>query len=215
MQSRSLRGEQIDQLYQEHLCRDFPPDERKPLAQIHRAVDRGIYRVVGFYREDTLCGYALLSVLPGRRFGFLDYFAVVPQMRGGGIGGQLLADLRRQMADLQGIFFEVEQPQSAPDPQQAGRHTLLSAGRLPLHRCIHPAVWGKLLHFIPALCRRCRRRDASCRGGGKLPGDGRPRPIRPKSGDMATGAAGRRALHTAVKIAKKPCRQAHLPTGPF
>ncbi len=121
MQSRSLRGEQIDQLYQEHLCRDFPPDERKPLAQIHRAVDRGIYRVVGFYLEDTLCGYALLSVLPGRRFGFLDYFAVVPQMRGGGIGGQLLADLRRQMADLQGIFFEVEQPQSAPDPQQAGR----------------------------------------------------------------------------------------------
>ena len=55
---RELTQKEIIQVYEQHLLRDFPPEEWKPLKQILNLVKEGSYQVYGFYEEDTLNAYA-------------------------------------------------------------------------------------------------------------------------------------------------------------
>ena len=98
---KALTGEQVTDIYARHMCRDFAPDELKPLAGILRLMDEGLYRAYGLYEEGSLRGYAMLMTSPGGRTALLDYYAVISSRRGAGYGSRFLALLRAENKDNQ------------------------------------------------------------------------------------------------------------------
>lgn len=105
---KALAREQVTEIYTRHMCRDFAPDELKPLAGILRLMDEGLYRAYGLFEEDGLRGYAMLMTSPGGRAALLDYYAVISSRRGAGYGSRFLALLREELRDLDGIVLESE-----------------------------------------------------------------------------------------------------------
>ncbi len=117
---KPLDRPQWQQLYQTAMVRDFPASELKSVSMLERLEDKGWYTFLGFYAEEEperLCAYALLvQTNPGAVL--LDYFAVEPSLRGGGIGGKIL-DLLKQWAGQKAPLFlaEVEDPDFAQSPE--------------------------------------------------------------------------------------------------
>ena len=108
MVTRILTIEQIRDIYDRYLVFDFPADERKPLRMIEKAVGEGRYSCVGAFDEDgNFLGYAFF-VFDGKKY-LLDYYAVVPDMRGKGIGTAFLK-AAVQDTDASIMLIEVEDP---------------------------------------------------------------------------------------------------------
>lgn len=117
MEQKILTPEEIGLVYQNHMIRDFPPEERKPLQSIQALVRRGIYTGIGWFDGGKLKGYAFLADIHGPAV-LLDYFAVCPDGRGQGAGSRLLAEMAQGYAP-RGILIEAEDPDSAPDKELA------------------------------------------------------------------------------------------------
>ena len=115
--AENLTPEEIGLVYQNHMIRDFPPEERKPLQSIQALVRRGIYTGIGWFDGGKLKGYAFLADIHGPAV-LLDYFAVCPDGRGQGAGSRLLAEMAQGYAP-RGILIEAEDPDSAPDKELA------------------------------------------------------------------------------------------------
>ena len=115
--------QQAQQIYEQHMTRDFPPAELKPFAMIRQGMQQGSYDFLALYRaDDTLMGYAVLVAEPGQPAALLDYYAVLPQTRGGGVGAAGLQLLRQYYAaQKDSILIESEYPAEAPDPAAARR----------------------------------------------------------------------------------------------
>lgn len=115
-----MNQEEITALYETHMRRDFPPSELKHLSSILHMVQKGHYDVLGAYQDDELVAYALLYCPKGRGASLLDYLAVMPHLRGNGIGSALLDELRRYYAaDHDVLLIECERPKAAPDEEEA------------------------------------------------------------------------------------------------
>ena len=109
MITRNLTIEQVRDVYDTHLVFDFPAEERKPLRMIEKAVGEGRYRCVGAFGEDEeLLGYAFFVFEKDRCL--LDYYAVVPEKRGMGIGTKFLK-MAAADADAKMLLIEVEDPE--------------------------------------------------------------------------------------------------------
>ena len=113
MTIRELTIKEIRQTYKEHLRRDFPAEERKPLAMIERSYRRGDYLCLGAFEDGRMTGYAFF-VFCGRNC-LLDYYAVLPDLRGRGIGSEFLKRMTdtalTDRADI--LLIEVENPRYA------------------------------------------------------------------------------------------------------
>lgn len=82
----------LAQWYQKELSEAFPPNERKPLAEIERLLAAGRYQVLGLYGDDGLLAYATLNTDPAYPdYLLLDYLGVTARLRSQGIGAQFLA----------------------------------------------------------------------------------------------------------------------------
>ena len=116
-----LHDAQIGALYASGMRRDFPPSELKSLASILKMKHRGMYDVLGAYREDgELAAYALVYRPAIGRAVLLDYLAVEPAYRHAGVGSLLLAQLRAHYAAVADVLLiECERPKAAPDETQA------------------------------------------------------------------------------------------------
>ena len=112
-----------EEIYNRYMVADFPPAERKPLAMILQGMQAGNYEFLGLYAADqTLAGYAVLVTGREQAAALLDYYAVLPQNRCGGVGKTGLALLRQHYAGrLDNILIESEYPAEAPDPALAER----------------------------------------------------------------------------------------------
>lgn len=123
MQIRLLNETQAGEIYRGQMRRDFPPEELKPFSSIEQMIRDGIYEPLAFYTEDgALLAYAWQTVLPDHTGALLDYFAVVPGLRGGGVGTQVLRALAGWYAGRKGaLIIECEHPAEAPDPAVARR----------------------------------------------------------------------------------------------
>ena len=93
-----LNSEEIKNIYNKYMVKDFPPDELKPLSSMMDMLSRGIYDCYGLYEEEKLLAYAYLTVLDD--FILVDYLAVVPELRGSGIGSKLLCELKNIIRDF-------------------------------------------------------------------------------------------------------------------
>lgn len=109
-----LNQEEIITIYNKYMVKDFPPDELKPLSSILDMLSRNIYACYGIFEDNKFLAYAYLTVLDD--FVLVDYLAVVPEMRGSGIGTKLLSGLKDIIKDKT-IIIECENPDFATDPQ--------------------------------------------------------------------------------------------------
>ena len=110
---RPLSMEEAKTIYFCDLQRDFPADEIKPWAAIRRSMKRGAYRCLGLYREDHLLGYAFF--LLHQSSALLDYFAILPDFRGQGLGSRFLAKMPEYLDGNPCILAEAEAPDAAAD----------------------------------------------------------------------------------------------------
>ena len=123
---RLLTKEELADLYSQHMERDFPSDELKPLARLLDLMDRGLYEPYALFREGKLTAYALYWKTEKDSYVMLDYFAVVPEERNKGTGSALLRDmLERFCQNGSGVFGEVEAPVSGDESTDALRRRRL------------------------------------------------------------------------------------------
>ena len=82
-----------------------------------------VHEPLAFYDEaGVLMAYAWQAVLPQCRNVLLDYFAVLPQYRGSGVGTAVLKELAAYYAPRkQSLIIECEHPAEAPEPAVARR----------------------------------------------------------------------------------------------
>lgn len=117
MSNASLHLEPIDPAGLEALYPqmeiDFPRDELKPLDKLFRLMTDGLYAGYTLREGETLRGYALFLQGPAQALPLLDYFAMLPALRGQGYGSRALELLKQQYPE--GFFLEAEDPADAKD----------------------------------------------------------------------------------------------------
>lgn len=106
----------IEQIYTDHMEKDFPANELKPLIAIRKALEEGIYECYGLFSSRTLLAYAFF-VKSGRHY-LLDYFAVTQVYRNKGYGSVFLNRLAGYMTDAECVICEVEDPEKAERPEE-------------------------------------------------------------------------------------------------
>lgn len=115
---RRLNREERASLHREHMTRDFPDSELKPLSMLEDLLKQGINSIWGCFHQGELAGYYVLAQEPGKQMILLDYLAVLPERRGTGCGSMILQSLRQQLSPGSYLFIESELPQAAETPQQ-------------------------------------------------------------------------------------------------
>ena len=118
---RLLTAEELTNVYLNEMRRDFPAGELKPLSMILNSEAAGTAHTWGVYEADALVAYLLMVRPVGCEVSQLDYFAVLPQYRAGGIGAALLAALPDHEKGAQAILIEAECPEKAEDEAMAVR----------------------------------------------------------------------------------------------
>lgn len=107
---RILEKNEIEEIYKNHMKKDFPKDELKPLSMIIRSIDNGNYSCYGLFENEELFGYACFVSLKkdGKIYCLLDYFAVLCDRRDKGIGSEFLRILREKFTDTEIFLCESE-----------------------------------------------------------------------------------------------------------
>lgn len=97
----------------------FPADERVDEPTLFASVRTGERLVWAAHVDGVLAGFAVVLDLGPIDVALLEFIAVDPDRRSGGIGSRLLhtmqADLRATRPDLSTLVFEVEPPEDATD----------------------------------------------------------------------------------------------------
>ncbi len=158
---RPLTELQLRQLYREHVARDFPPAERRPLSAILRLRRRGDYDTWGVFDGDALAAYAFLW--RGADCALLDYLAVCRDARGQGYGTRALELVKGQYGPVP-LLAEVEAPERAAGGE---RPAPTAAAFLPAGRVCPAGLSGRPVR------RALRHALLACRGlsgGGAAPG---------------------------------------------
>ena len=110
MTFRQLNAEEITDIINIHMNRDFPADELRPEWTFRNMIEEGSCRFYGLFDGEVLVAYG--NIVNGVVSNLLDYFAVVPEFRCRGIGTIALSEL---MKVCDGLILEVENPDYATD----------------------------------------------------------------------------------------------------
>ncbi len=112
--TRELNINEYKALYKENIVRDFPVGERRPLASLKSLKKKGNYKLMVLEEDGHLLAYA--GMITGHQNILLDYFAVIPERRGQGIGGNFLQKLIGG-EDADGMIIECENPDFIEAPE--------------------------------------------------------------------------------------------------
>lgn len=117
---RRLSEAELREVFLRDMRRDFPRSELKPMRTILQMCREGVYDALGAYDAEGMAAYAMVYRNPNGRAPLLDYLAVEPGRRGGGIGGAWLSLLRAHYAQaFDALLIECEAPDRAPDARLA------------------------------------------------------------------------------------------------
>ena len=115
MDLKTLTKDQLSNLYNDRMRKDFPPSELKPLFVMLDAVDKLIYEALGLYDGEEMVGYSCL-VKEGTD-SLVDYLAIYPEKRNGGIGSIFVKLLYDHIDSAGSFIIEVEDPDYARDDE--------------------------------------------------------------------------------------------------
>ena len=110
---RLLETDEIKNIYNTHIKRHFPRNERRPLYLLRKLFDNGRYLCLVYEEENQVIAYATFIHDDAMSSVLLDYFAVDEGRRGCGIGDKLISFAREYWRDKAGIIIECETPDSA------------------------------------------------------------------------------------------------------
>lgn len=109
---KKLELDELRWIYKAHIREDFPRGERRPYSSMEKMTNAGKYVSYGCY-DDRLLAYACYILTENRMYALLDYFAVIPELRGHGTGSEFLQKLKGILPVNNGVFIEAESPDSA------------------------------------------------------------------------------------------------------
>jgi len=115
---RSLEVNEIKSIYNAHIKKDFPRNERRPYHLLKKLHYKGRYLCFVYEEEDKIIAYATFIYDEGINNVLLDHFAVDERYRGCGIGGKLLSLVREYWNEKTGIIIECETPDSARNEKE-------------------------------------------------------------------------------------------------
>ena len=126
MEISVLSKEEMGNVYERHMKKDFPASELKPLESMYRMLDKEKYLPLGLYDGAELIGYAYFAYANKKTVALIDYLAICEVYRGHGIGDQLLQKIREYLQDWYGIILEVENPDYAEseEEREAQKHRI-------------------------------------------------------------------------------------------
>lgn len=115
MTIKILNLEEVRDIYDTQMRDTFPPSELRPYNSIESLTNQGCYFCCGLFEEEYLLAYAFFSRVNNGRVCLLDYFAVVKELRGHGVGSRFFTLLREELKDMDSILLEVESVESTED----------------------------------------------------------------------------------------------------
>lgn len=104
---------QVERLYSEA----FPPEERRAVERMRALAESGRLRVEAVVRMGEFCGF--ITWWDFGEFVFGEHFAVLPECRGGGIGGEVI-DAFTAMVGGRTVVIEVEPPTGETERRRIG-----------------------------------------------------------------------------------------------
>ncbi|MCD8197503.1 MAG: GNAT family N-acetyltransferase [Lachnospiraceae bacterium] len=114
-----LELDELKRIYRDHVREDFPRSERRPFSSMKRMTKEGKYACYGYYNNGSLWAYACYILTENGMYALLDYFAVVPGLRGHGVGSEFLQHLKNVVPVKCGVFLEAESPDSTKTNEEA------------------------------------------------------------------------------------------------
>lgn len=111
---RYLTLQEMEEIYEGPAKSHFPANERKPFKAIVRMNETGCYEGLGLFKKEEedgkpgLVAYAFYVQSPDKKLRLLDYYAVMENHRGKGIGSEFLKKMQEWYKDSQGIILETE-----------------------------------------------------------------------------------------------------------
>lgn len=121
----SLDKKQVKMVYKSYMVNDFAPGELKPLLTINNLLKHGLYKTLGLFDNGKLLAYAFIMTNKDS-VALLDYFAVLKDYRGQGIGTKFLSLIKQEIADYSEIIIEVESVESASGDERLTRERRIS-----------------------------------------------------------------------------------------
>lgn len=121
-QIKKMAEAELTEIYQTYMKQDFPPDELKPLSHILRSMEAGFGFALGVYEEEELAGYCVFILCEETSCALLDYFAILRDRRGKGMGHRafsLIASyFQVHLPEIEGLYIESERVTGAEDERQ-------------------------------------------------------------------------------------------------
>lgn len=119
---KKLENTEITSIYDTYMKLDFPADELKPLSHILKSVEEGYGFSLGLYEEEGLAGYAVFILCEETKCALLDYFAILSDRRGEGLGHRafLLFNtyFKENLPLVEGLYIESERIAAAKNEKQ-------------------------------------------------------------------------------------------------
>jgi len=109
MKFQKFTKEQLKTVYKERMTFDFPEAELKPLEAILDMMDRDCYDALAVVIGGEICGYSLMTKIPGQDYLLLDYLSIYKEYRLSGVGSRVLSKLKEYYSGKT-IFIESENP---------------------------------------------------------------------------------------------------------
>ena len=113
-----LNKEERKKIYKEHMKRDFPKNELRPLHMIEALIDKGNYYTYGVFQDEKLVAYAYFWEEKEKEVLLFDYFAVVIDLRSQGYGTEAMKVVLDICKKKRGVILEAENPCKAESDEE-------------------------------------------------------------------------------------------------
>lgn len=111
MDLKELSNQEIENIYNDHMVKDFPKEELKTLDVMKKLIKKKNYICYGLYNNEELLSYAFL--VNSKSYVLIDYYSVCAKYRNKGIGSEFLDILKEQCQSYDGIIVELEKVECA------------------------------------------------------------------------------------------------------
>ena len=119
---KKLENTEVASIYDTYMRRDFPADELKPLSHILKSMEEGYGFSLGLYEEEKLAGYAVFILCEETKCALLDYFAILSDRRGEGLGHRAFllfgTYFKENLPQVAGLYIESERTAAAENEKQ-------------------------------------------------------------------------------------------------
>lgn len=119
---KRLEKDGLTEIYNTYMKQDFPQSELKPLSHILRSAEAGFGFSLGIYEKEELAGYAVFILCEETKCALLDYFAILKDKRGSGLGHRAFSLVetyfKENLPTVEGMYIESERISAAEDETQ-------------------------------------------------------------------------------------------------